>query len=257
MMATVTFAAAGCSADDGATPGPSGAATSTPSSAASSSAADPAAASALASATAALGTQSFKMTLTAGPGVKLEALIDAPGNKGTGTLNITGSNTDIKVKSLLVVQDLYVQVPGITKAGTWTHVDVSRLPAGANVGLRPGQIDPVNTQKVLTSTTDVQQVDSRSFKGTLDLTKVAGITGVDPSAVTTWGAAAKDVPFTAGLDDQGRLSALTIQLPAVNGQQAQPLDVLYTDYGTKVTAERPAAGDVLEAPDNLYTSLGG
>ena len=257
MMATVTFAAAGCSADDGATPGPSGAATSTPSSAASSSAADPAAASALASATAALGTQSFKMTLTAGPGVKLEALIDAPGNKGTGTLNITGSNTDIKVKSLLVVQDLYVQVPGITKADTWTHVDVSRLPAGANVGLRPGQIDPVNTQKVLTSTTDVQQVDSRSFKGTLDLTKVAGITGVDPSAVTTWGAAAKDVPFTAGLDDQGRLSALTIQLPAVNGQQAQPLDVLYTDYGTKVTAERPAAGDVLEAPDNLYTSLGG
>ena len=65
------------------------------------------------------------------------------------------------------------------------------------------------------------------------------------------------MPFTAGLDDQGRLSALTIQLPAVNGQQAQPLDVLYTDYGTKVTAERPAAGDVLEAPDNLYTSLGG
>ena len=257
MMATVTFAAAGCSADDPATPGPSGAATGTPSSAASSSAADPAAASALASATAALGTQSFKMTLTAGPGVKLEALIDAPGNKGTGTLNITGSNTDIKVKSLLVVQDLYVQVPGITKADTWTHVDVSRLPAGANVGLRPGQIDPVNTQKVLTSTTDVQQVDPRSFKGTLDLTKVAGITGVDPSAVTTWGAAAKDVPFTAGLDDQGRLSALTIQLPAVNGQQAQPLDVLYTDYGTKVTADRPAAADVLEAPDNLYTSLGG
>ena len=257
MLATVALAVTGCSADDGATPAASGAATETPSTPASSSAADPAAAAALASATATLGTQSFKMTMTAGPGVKLTALIDAPGTKGTGTLNITGKNTDIQVKTLLVVQDLYVQVPGITKANTWTHVDVSRLPEGANIGLRPGQIDPVNTQKVLASTTDVQQVDSRSFKGTLDLTKVAGITGVDPSAVTTWGAAAKDVPFTAGLDDQGRLSALTIQLPAVSGQQAQPLDVLYTDYGTKVTADRPATAEVVEAPDDLYKSLGG
>jgi hypothetical protein len=257
MMATVALAVAGCGADGSATPGASAAATETPSSPASSSAADPAAVAALASATAALSTQSFKMTLTAGPGVKLTALIDAPNGKGTGTLNITGPNTDIQVKSLLVGQDLYAQVPGITKANTWTHVDVSRLPDGANVGLRPGQIDPVNTQKLLASTTDVRQADSRSYQGTLDLTKVAGITGVDPASVTAWGADAKNVPFTAGLDEQGRLSALTIQLPAVNGQQAQPLDALYTDYGIAVTAERPAASQVVEAPDSLYSALGG
>jgi hypothetical protein len=257
MMATVALAVTGCSADGDATPGAGATATDIPSTPASSSAADPAAASALASATAALGNQSFKITMTAGPGVKMTGLIDAPNNKGTGTLNITGTNTDIQVKTLLVVQDLYVQIPGVTKANTWTHVDVSRLPEGANVGLRPGQIDPVNTQKVLTSTTDVQQVDPRSFKGTLDLTKVAGITGVSPSTVTAWGDSAKNVPFTAGLDDQGRLSALTIQLPAVEGQQAHPLDVLYTDYGTTVTAERPAPSKIIEAPDKFYTSLGG
>ena len=255
MMATVALAVAGCSAN-GDNP-PSTSASEAPSTPASSSAADPAAAAALASATAALGTQSFKITMTAGPGVKLTGLIDAPDSKGTATLHLTGPNTDVQVKTLLVVQDLYVQVPGVTKANTWTHVDVSRLPKGANVGLRPGQIDPINTQQVLTSTTDVQQVDSRGYKGTLDLTKVAGITGIDPSTVTTWGAAATSVPFTAGLDDQGRLSALTIQLPAVNGQPAQPLDVLYTDYGTTVTADRPAPSEVVEAPDSLYTSLGG
>jgi hypothetical protein len=256
MMAMVTFAVAGCATDSDVTPGASAPATQSPSSPASSGA-DPAAAAALAQATAALGTQSFKITMTAGPGVKLTGLIDPPDNKGTGTLSITGANTDIQVKTLLVVQDLYVQVPGITKAGTWTHVDVSRLPEGANVGLRPGQIDPANTQKVLTSTTDVQQVDSRSFKGTLDLTKVAGITGVDSSTVTLWGAAARNVPFTAGLDEQGRLSVLTILLPASNGRQPQPLEVLYTDYGTTVTAERPAASQVVEAPASLYSSLGG
>ena len=257
MMATVALGVAGCNAQGDATPSASAPVTDSPSTPASSSAADPAAAAALASATAALGTQSFKLTMTAGPGVKLTALIDAPNSKGTGTLNITGSNTDIQVKTLLVAQDLYVQVPGVTKANTWTHVDVSRLPEGANVGLRPGQIDPINTQQVLTSTTDVHQVDSRSYAGTLDLTKVAGITGVDKSTVTTWGAAAKNVPFTVGLDDQGRLSALTIQLPAATGQQAYPLDVLYTDYGTPVTADRPAAAEIVEAPSDLYSALGG
>jgi hypothetical protein len=257
LLATVALGMAGCNPDATTTPGASGAPTETPSSSTSSSAADPAAAAALAKATAALGTQSFKITMTAGPGVKLTGLIDSPDSKGTATLNITGSNTDITVKTLLVVQDLYLQVPGVTKTGKWTHVDVSRLPEGANVGLRPGQIDPINTQKVLTSTTDVKQTDSRGYSGTLDLTKVAGITGIDPSTVTTWGAAAQNVPFTAGLDDQGRLSALTIQLPAVAGQQAAPLDVTYTDYGTPVTAERPATASIVEAPGNLYSSLGG
>jgi hypothetical protein len=255
MTAAFALAVAGC-ASDGTTPGASSS-SATPGAPASSGAPDPAAAGALGAAAAKLGTTSFKITITSGPGVKLTGLVDAPNNKGTGTLDITGPNANIQVKTLLVVQDLYVQVPGITKAGTWTHVDVSRLPAGANVGLRPGQIDPANTAKVLTSTTDVQQVDARSYKGTLDLTKVAGITGIDKVTVDGMGTAAQNVPFTAGLDDQGRLSALTIQLPAAKGQPSQPLEVLYTDYGTTVTAERPAPTEITEAPDSLYTSLGG
>ena len=255
-MAAVAFAVTGCAADNTATPGASPAAD-TPSASAAPGNADPAAAAALATATATLGTTSFKVTLTSGPGLKLTGLMDAPNGTGTADLTATGPNTEIKVKTLLVGQDLYLKVPGITKGDTWTHVDVSRLPEGANVGLRPGQIDPANTAQLLTSTTDVRQVDPRSFEGTLDLTKAAGVAGVDQTLVKTWGAQAQNVPFTAGLDEQGRLSALTIQLPAVNGQQAQPLEVLYTDYGIKVEAQKPAAGETTEAPDSLYTSLGG
>jgi hypothetical protein len=254
VLAAVALALTGC-ADNSATPG--AAASDTPTPATSSAAADPAAANQLASAAAALGTTSFKITLTSGPGVKLTGLVDAPGSKGTATLGLSGPNANLQLKTLLVGEDLYVQVPGITKAGTWTHVDVSRLPAGANVGLRPGQIDPANTAQLLKSTTDVQQVDSRSYKGTLDLTKVAGITGLDQVTVDGLGSAASKVPFTAGLDDQGRLSELTIQLPAVNGKASEPVDVLYTDYGTAVTADRPAPAEITEAPANLYTSLGG
>jgi hypothetical protein len=254
VLAAVALALAGC-ADNSATPG--AAASGAPTPATSSAAADPAAASQLASAAATLGTTSSKITVTNGPGVNVTAKIDPPGSKGTGTITLSGPNANLELKTLLVGEDLYVQVPGITKAGTWTHLDVSRLPPGANVGLRPGQIDPAYTAKLLTSTTDVQQVDSRSYKGTLDLTKAVGLTGVDQVTVQGWGAAASKVPFTAGLDDQGRLSELTIQLPAVNGKASPPLNVLYTDYGAPVTAERPAASEITEAPDNVYTTLGG
>ena len=256
-MAAVAFAVTGCAADNDAAPGVSPTADTPSASASAGSAADPAAAAALATATATLGTTSFKVTMTSGPGLKLSGLMDAPNGTGTADLTATGPNTEINVQTLLVGQDLYLKVPGVTKGDTWTHVDVSRLPEGANVGLRPGQIDPANTAQLLTSTTDVRQADSRSYQGTLDLTKAAGVAGVDQTLVKTWGDKAQNVPFTAGLDEQGRLSALTIQLPAVDGQQAQPLEVLYTDYGIKVEAQKPAATEITEAPDSLYTSLGG
>jgi hypothetical protein len=233
VMAAVALAVSGCSADDAAAPGST---VGTPAPSASSAAADPAAASALGTAAATLGNTSFKVSLTAGSGVKVVGTIDAPNGRGTADLTATGSNTDLAVQTRLDGQDLYVQVPGITKAGTWTRIDVSRLPEGANVGLRPGQIDPANTAQLLGSTTDVRQTGSRSYAGTLDLTKVAGVTG---------------------LDEQGRLSELTIQLPAVNGQPAQPLEVLYTDYGIAVGDLTPDPATVVEAPANLYTTLGG
>ncbi|GGL01272.1 hypothetical protein [Mangrovihabitans endophyticus] len=255
-MAAAALALAGCSAEGGTTPEASASA-GAPSPATSSAAADPAAAAQLGQAAAALGENSFKITMTSGPGFKLDGMMDAPNGKGTATLHATSDNADVTVKSLLVGQDLYVQVPGLTKAGTWTHVDVARLPEGAEIGLRPGQIDPADTARLLSSTTDVRQTAPGSYAGSLDLTKAAGLSGVDRVTIDKYGDRAQRVPFTAGVDDQGRLSALTIQLPAVDGGQAQPLEVLYTDYGTTVTAERPAASEITEAPDGFYDSLGG
>lgn len=256
-IAAVAFAASGCATENGATPGGGASAAAGPSASGVAGPADPAAAAELASAAAALGTTSFKVTMTSGPSLNLSGQMDAPNGVGTADLTATGPNTKISVKTLLLDQDLYLQVDGITKEGTWTHVDVSRLPEGADVGLRPGQIDPADTARLLSSTTDVQKVDSRSYRGTLDLSKAAGVAGVDQTMIDTWGAKAQNVPFTAGLDDQGRLSALTIQLPAVNGRQTPPLEALYTDYGVKVEAKKPAPSEITEAPDSLYTSLGG
>jgi len=257
ILAAAVIAAGGCSAqNDTGTPG-AGASAGTPSAPASSSAADPAAAAALGQAAAALGNTSFKMTMTSGPAFKLDGVMDAPGGKGSAEVKSTGTNTELTVSTRLVGQNLYVQIPGLTKPGTWTRIDISRLPEGANVGLRPGQIDPANTAKLLSATTDVRQTDSRSFTGSLDLTKAAGLSGVSQVTIDKYGTAAQNVPFTAGLDDQGRLSALTIQLPPLNGQTVQPIEILYTEYGVTVPDLTPAASSVIDAPADVYTALGG
>jgi hypothetical protein len=254
-MAAVALAVAGCDNSTSTTPGASSAAS--PSAGSSSAAAaDPAAVSALSAATAKLDQTSFKITVTSGSGFKLTGALDAPHGVGTADVTATGPNASVSIHTRLLDQDLYVQVPGLTKAGTWTHVDGSRLPADTSIGLRPGQIDPVNTAKLIGSATDVHATGTNSYAGTLDLTKAAGLAGVSQVKIDGYGAAASKVPFTAGLDDQGRLSELRIDLPAVNGQQTEPIDALYTDYGAPVSVERPAASEVTEAPDSIYQALG-
>jgi hypothetical protein len=252
---SVALAVSGCETPAPSEPGDPSASPTT--SASSASAADPAAAQALGQATAALGNTSFKITMTSGPSFKLTGQMDAPGGKGSAELTATGTNTEFHVLTRLAGQDLYVQVPGVTKGTTWTRIDMTRLPEGNTLGLKPGQIDPANAAQLLSSTTDVRQVDPRKFEGSLDLTKAVGLAGVDQKSIQTYGSTAQKVPFTAGLDEQGRLSALTIQLPAVQGKQAQPLEVLYTDYGVTVPDVRPAAAEVVEAPNDLYSTLGG
>jgi hypothetical protein len=214
--------------------------------------ADPAAVQALTGATTALDRESFKLAVTGGAGYRLTALIDAPNSKGTAQLTASGTNTELTVKSLLIGQDLYAQIPGITKGDTWTHLDMSRLPEGANIGLRPGRIDPVDTARLIGSTTDVHATGARDYAGTVDLTKATGIAGLNQVTIQGYGPAAQRVPFTAGLDEKGRLSTLTLQLPG-----STTLEAGYTDYGTTVTAAAPPAAQIVEAPEDVYRVLGG
>jgi hypothetical protein len=253
--ATAAFAVVGCTAQG--TPATSASSTPQTSSVAPSSSADPAAVQALSDAAAALGNTSFTMTMTSGPGFQLTANIDTPHGNGTAEMSAKGANTALVVKTLLFGQDLYAQIPGITQGSAWTHLDMARLPEGANIGLKPGQIDPANTAGLLSATTDVRKNGEGSYAGTLDLTKAAGVAGINKVTIEGYGADAQKVPFEATLDQQDRLQQLTVRLPAVDNREAQPLVIKYSDYGKTVTAERPPAGQITEAPASVYDALGG
>lgn len=251
-IATVSLAVAGCAGNTTAAGSSSSSAPapSTPSPSVTGSA-DPAAAAKLSTAVEQLDQTSFTLTASSGSGFKMTGSIDAPGGKASAQLTASGPNAEINVKTVLIGQDLYAQVPGITKAGTWTHVDGSRLPANANIGLRPGQIDPVNTANLLKATTDVKATSDTSYSGSVDLSKVAGVAGLGQVTIAASNAPVQNVPFTATLDPQGRLSTLTVDLP-----QGEPLQVTYANYGQPVNVTAPAASQITEAPDSFYSSLG-
>lgn len=255
LVATVTFGVAGCT--QGGTPGagPSPSASSSPDVSASAGIVTNEAAAALAASTTDLGSTSFKITMTSGTALSMTGLMDPPNRVGSNTLQVRAGGGTVKVQTLLVGEDLYVKLG--TGDAKWMHLDVARLPEGANVGIRPGQIDPANTERLLRATTDVRQIDARNFAGTLDLGRAVGVTGISQVTINGYGEAARSVPFRASLDEQGRLSTMTVDLPPVAGQPAQPLEIRYSDFGTTVVVNKPAAGEVTEAPESVYRTLGG
>jgi hypothetical protein len=251
--ATVAFAVAGCA--DNTTTTPSGsassgaiAATVTPSA---TSSADPTAIAKLSAAAEQLDTTSYTVTASSGSGFKLTGSIDAPGGKASAEMTASGPNAELNIKTMLIGQDLYAQIPGITKGTTWTHVDGAKLPAGANIGLRPGQIDPINTAQLLKATTDVKATSDTAYSGSVDLSKAAGVAGLGQVSIAASSGTSATVPFTATLDNQGRLSTMTVDLP-----QGEPLQITYANYGQPVSIAAPAASSITEAPDSFYSSLG-
>jgi hypothetical protein len=232
---------------------------SSPSAAASTSA--PASASAaLTSAIVGLGGQAFDLRVAAagatGTGSvdpsKRAVTFDAKGSEGGETfeLNLTALAADLWVK--VDLGSLNAQV-GLDPS-KWLKVDSSKIDFNS-IGL-----DVLNSTDVLDLTSmqramsNVQRTDDTHLTGTIDLTALTGVVSPDSSDLTKAGAAAKAVPFTATLDDQGRLSELKINGDSIGSGLS--IDIAITNIGAASPITTPAASDVVPAPQAIYQILG-
>ncbi|MDR7281009.1 hypothetical protein [Catenuloplanes atrovinosus] len=212
---------------------------------------------ALAASTQALGTTSYKTTMTIGDAVSVTGQIDPAKETGDTTTRLTGANGgDITIQTRLIGTDAWAKVTGLGEAlpAGWMHLDTQKASGTDNFTISPGQTDPAKAAKFIAASADVQQTGPNGFSGTVDLTKVAGVTGL--GSVTLGNGTSQKVPFTATTDAQGRLSNLTVDLQKVSPEAAGPLKIDYTDYGTPVTVQPPAPAEVTEAPEELYNPFG-
>ncbi|GIF64458.1 hypothetical protein Ais01nite_24930 [Asanoa ishikariensis] len=174
--------------------------------------------------------------------------LDPKADKATMSVKV-GNSSNIDLRS--IGQDAWLQATGVpgVEPGKWLHIDGARL-AGTTFDALPDG-DAAGAGKFVERMADVTKSADGAYQGTIDLTKVAG-SGV---SVDVLGGKGNSVPFTAKVDDSGRLSELTIDLTTIDPQLGK-MTTTYSDFGASVAVTEPPAADVVEAPESLLQALG-
>jgi hypothetical protein len=260
VLAAVGFAA-GCkgSTGDGTQAGASAAATGASASSSPSSASSPAGKDALLAAAGKFDQSSYHYTLTTS-GLTGSGASDPATKSMRMSMSGTQAGTAVKIDMVKTGADVYVKLDAgqlTTQLGIspdkWMHIDASSLGAGSGLLNLPGGGDPSDVNGLLGGVVTAQTTDGRNFTGTLDLTKATGSSTPSSDALSKAGDKAKAVPFTATLDDQGRLASLKVDGSGI--EDGLTVSMTFSDYGAPVDITRPAASSVVEAPAAISQML--
>ncbi len=240
---------AGCGAKNGTTAGASPTAKATPSPALAPKAA-------LAASILPLATSSYQFTITSAA-LTGNGAADQATQAATLTATGTAEGVSIKLDFIRIGNDAYAKLDfgglngqlGI-QSDKYLHLDVTKLGASPSLPLNLTG-SPVDLAGLLTGVNDdVKTTDGgRTYTGTIDLTKATGDNVPDADVLKNVGDKAKAVPFTAKLDDQGRLSDLKIDGSAIDPQLS--FETSITGYGTAANVTKPDDSQVVEAPDSV------
>jgi hypothetical protein len=138
---------------------------------------------------------------------------------------------------------------------TWMHVDLTKVKDSDDLTLDPANPDMTGAGPLVGSIVTAQG-DARSITGTLDATKMGESTGPWENAdFAAMGEAAKAIPYTATLDDRGRLTKLVLDAPKSGDIPAGAWTLDITGYGAQKAQEKPAKDEVEEMPEDAYEML--
>lgn len=201
----------------------------------------------LAAAAQKLNQQTVKMRLTS-PVINGSGVMDPATKTGDMTLKMGAEGT---FRILMLGNDVYLKVTGMQgMPKKWMHMDATKLGKSGQLNLMPDG-DPGGAKQMVDSVVDVERTAPGSYSGTLDYTR----TKPDDKAIQALGDKAKVVPFTARVDDQGRLVEFAIDTQVLH-ESLGTMITNYSDFGAPVTVKKPAAGDTQEAPQELIESMG-
>ncbi|MEH1165515.1 hypothetical protein V6V47_09020 [Micromonospora sp. CPCC 205539] len=192
--------------------------------------------------------QPYKLTVGTGGTAGGDSTVlvwDPKARRGLETTSLKVPNGEVKIERLTTGPDVYVRVTApdrrvqVWDGKTWWHVGAPGAPGGKQ------GLDNTKLAGTLTAPAAVKQTGVREYAGTLDLRQSGAVLGSGVGKVLGDRAAA--VPFTAAVDEQGRLVRYRIELASEQSKTAQ-LDLTYSDFGLAVAADPPAADLVGEDP---------
>ena len=215
---------------------------------------------ALLASTKSLATSSYNFTIKSA-GLNGSGSADPTNKAAKASATGQTSGVSLKVDFIQVGNDLYAKLdlgPLTSQLGIQTdkyyHADASKLGDSTNLPFGDtGQ--PVDASGLLAGVNDVQTTDGKHFTGTIDATKMTGDFAPDSDALQKAGDKAKSIPFTATLDDQGRLTDLNVSGSSID--PALGIEVTVSDYGSAASISKPDSSQVVEAPDSVLQFLKG
>jgi hypothetical protein len=214
--------------------------------------ADPRAA--LAASTSGLTTGDYAFT-EAMPDAQLKGVVHLPSKSATVSVDSHAADGAGKFELLQVEPDRWVRM----------SLDLDSMLQGADpndpaiknvqdLNLDMSHPDVTGAGQLLSGVVTAQG-DAHDITGTLDATKAGDdLDGFDSDDIKAMGAAAKALPFTAKLDDQGRLSHLELTVPKAGQTPAGKWTVDVTGYGAQQPLTKPT-GTVKEMPSSGYEML--
>ena len=157
-----------------------------------------------------------------------------------------GDETEIAIRKL--GDDMYMRFTGglANVMGTkWMHLDAADLKAGSNFAVMPKD-DPTGAQSLAKAVTQVAK-QGDTYTGVIDITKAPSL---NKDSLKALGAKSSTVPFTAKVDDSGRLVEMSVDMSAL-APTAGTMKTTYSDFGTEVDVNKPPAAQVTEPPKEL------
>lgn len=211
----------------------------------------------LASSADALGDEPAAFEMTMGDVMTMTGVFDPANEAGEMTMSFDADGMQMEMQFVVIETDVWMNMGEIGQlmgAETpWMLIDLSRLGPDA-LGFEPGDSDLMGATEMLQSLGEVEQVDDHTFEGTIDLTATSN-TMVDDDLLDLVGEDAANLAFTATIDDQDRLSTISIELPSIPGLGVETIDMRFFDYGSPVEITPPPADQVSEMPAELYGFL--
>lgn len=161
-----------------------------------------------------------------------------------------------KTDVVVLGTDMYLRfdvpaLPGVP-AGRWAHVDGRRLTSFRAVGVG-GPDDLSGRLALVDALTSIERTGPDELRGTVDLSMGGGVL---PEAAGALGDGLRNARWQARFGPQGRLTFVSVTVPASGAVPAITTDTTYSGFGEPVTVERPSAHEIVEAPENVYTFLG-
>ncbi|MFI5912223.1 hypothetical protein [Dactylosporangium sp. NPDC051541] len=183
------------------------------------------------------------------------AVLDMGGDVDLGT----GSTTHMSLAYTVVKPDLWLKADFgdmlnkeyELQPGGWLHIDRTKITETAHPVDEDG--DPeIGVTELLTGLVEVTRPDKTHFTGTIDVTDVGGIMAPSDGTLKNAGAKAKSLPFTAMVDEQGRLTTFAIDGAAVDPDLSTQLT--FTGFGSVLPVTAPTSAT--EATPKVYELIG-